>query len=58
MNVMVFVKRVFADKNFKMRSSWIVGEDFNPGMGVFIRGKDTETQEEDHVKREVETGVM
>ena len=55
---MVFVKRVFADKNFKMRSPWIIGEDFNPGMGVFIRGKDTETQEEDHVKREVETGVM
>ena len=24
----------------------IVGEDFNPVMGVFIRGDETETQEE------------
>lgn len=40
-----------------MRSPWIVGEDFNPVTGVFIRWDDTETQEEDHVKREVETGV-
>lgn len=35
-----------------------VGEDFNPVMGVFIRGDETETQEEDHVKRQAETGVI
>ena len=52
-----YLKKGSADKNFKMRSPWIVGEDFNPVKGIFIRRDDTETQEEDHVKREVETGV-